>query len=64
MHRYFVRTSAKCVSLDALAETCEEKDGAFYTVTREISVADAHKLAAELKAADAGAFLAGVHAEV
>jgi homoserine dehydrogenase len=64
MHRYFVRTSAKCASLESVAETCEEKNGAFYTVTREISVADAHKLAAELKAADAGAFLAGIHAEV
>ena len=64
MHRYFVRTAAKCASLTAVAETCEEKDGAFYAVTREISVADVHKLAAELKAADASSFIAGIHTEV
>ncbi|MBQ8862267.1 MAG: homoserine dehydrogenase [Clostridia bacterium] len=64
MHRYFVRTAEKCASLTAVAETCEEKDGAFYAVTREISVADVHKLAAELKAADASSFIAGIHTEV
>ena len=45
MHRYFVRTAAKCASLTAVAETCEEKDGAFYAVTREISVAQMPELA-------------------
>ena len=64
MHIYFVRTAEKCASLTAVAETCEEKDGAFYAVTREISVADVHKLAAELKAADASSFIAGIHTEV
>lgn len=64
MHRYFVRTAKKCAKVEIIAETYEEKNGAFYAVTREISVSDMHKLAFDVKKSDENAFFAGIHTEV
>ena len=63
-HRYFVRSEKKLPCVEAIAQTCEEKDGAYYTVTNEVSVAQIHAIAKEAKALDAGVFFAGIHPEV
>ena len=64
LHRYFVRTNAKLASVAAVAETYEECEGGFCAVTRELSVAEMHDIAKEVKKEDSCAFFAGVHTEV
>lgn len=63
-HRYFVRTCKKLESVASVAETYEEKNGDFYAVTRELSVAEMHAIAKAVRAEDAEAFFAGIHTEV
>ena len=64
LHRYFIRTTDKSLVLASVAETCEEKNGIYYTITREVSVADMHKIAIEIKKNDENVFFAGIHTEV
>ncbi|MBO5023353.1 MAG: homoserine dehydrogenase [Clostridia bacterium] len=63
-HRYYIRTTEKLAALCGLVETCEEKNGVFYIVTREISVESMHKFADEIRKRDADVFFAGIHPEV
>lgn len=61
LHRYYIRTKDTSVSASDIVETCEEKNGEFYIVTREISVESMHKLASDIKKTDASAFFAGIN---
>jgi hypothetical protein len=61
LHRYYIRTKDTSVSASDIVETCEEKNGEFYIVTREISVESMHKLASNVKKTDASAFFAGIN---
>lgn len=63
-NRYFIRTSSKIDSIVDIAETSEEDNGVYYIITREISVADIHNIAKEVKEKDENAFFAGIHANV
>ncbi|MBQ8448084.1 MAG: homoserine dehydrogenase [Clostridia bacterium] len=64
LHRYYVRTSKKIECVAAVAETYEANGEDFCAVTRELSVAEMHAIAEKVKAEDASAFFAGIHAEV
>ena len=61
LRRYYIRTKDAAASASDIVETCEEKNGEFYIVTREISVETMHKLATDIKKADASAFFAGIN---
>ena len=61
LRRYYIHTKDAAVSASDIVETCEEKNGEFYIVTREISVETVHKLATDIKKADASAFFAGIN---
>ena len=64
LHRYYVRTSKKLSTVDAVAETYEANGEDFCAVTRELSVAEMHELAKAVRAEDEYAFFAGIHTEV
>lgn len=64
LNRYFIRTTSKIDYIMNIAETCEEDNGVYYIVTREVSVADIHNIAAEAKKADENIFFAGIHTNV
>ena len=64
LHRYFVRTKEKLGAVSEIAETYEASEGGFCAVTRELSVAEMHAVAEEVKKEDAEAFFAGIHTEV
>jgi len=64
LHRYYVRTCKKLDCVAEIAETYEVNGVDFCAVTREISVAEMHELAKEVRKEDAGAFFAGIHTEV
>ena len=61
LRRYYIRTKDAAASASDIVETCEEKNGEFYIVTREISVETMHKLATDIKKTDASAFFAGIN---
>ncbi|MGN1096161.1 MAG: homoserine dehydrogenase [Eubacteriales bacterium] len=64
MHRYFIRTSKKEAEISNIAETYVEREGEYFAITREISVADMHKIADNVKKTDKNAFFAGIYTEV
>jgi homoserine dehydrogenase len=64
LHRYFVRTANKLAMVADIAETYEKTEGGFCAITREISVAEMHKIAKDVMKEDSSAFFAGVHTEV
>ncbi len=44
VHRYYVRHDNMCEHIEPLIDTCEEKDGVYYCITKPVSVEQMHEI--------------------
>ena len=60
VHRYYIRHEKMCEHIEPLIDTCEERDGTFYCISKPVSVTQMHELGQRRKEKGYPMFFAGL----
>ena len=60
VHRYYIRHEKMCEHIEPLIDTCEERDGVFYCISKPVSVTQMHALGQRRKEKGYPMFFAGL----
>jgi homoserine dehydrogenase len=60
VHRYYIRHDNMCEHIEPLIDTCEEKDGVFYCISKPVSVNEMHAIGKRRKEKGKPMFFAGL----